>query len=336
MRLAELVDSVPPAQRDIWIERVVAESRYAGPGALFTARKGTRADGNSFIAEAVRAECAAIVGGSEPPPEIAGLLRSHRVPYVGVADPAQAVGEIAARANGRSRVAFYGQSHEALLPWSLERCDERGTIIRIADRRVRTRLLGEHNASNTAAAITTASLLGADLEGVVRAIPRLRGARPHATSRVATGARDRRLRAHAGKPRAHARERAQPAPARQADRRRRLRRRPRQRQARRNGRRACNRSEDPGAIIKAMLGDLGPSEQQRVRIELHRRRAIQRALRLRKPGDILVLVGNGHESSQEIAGTKHAWNDAAELRDALQRRFSLHPAAGRAMRATAN
>ena len=100
MRLADLIEAVPPGDSDVCIERVVADTRQAGPGALFVARKGTVVDGHSFIAEAVRAGCAAVVGGNTPPPEIAELLRQHRVPYVLVDDPARAVGELAARAYG--------------------------------------------------------------------------------------------------------------------------------------------------------------------------------------------------------------------------------------------
>ena len=66
-----------------------------------------------------------------------------------------------------------------------------------------------------------------------------------------------------------------------------------------------------------MLSGLAPGEGGRVRVELDRRRAIRQAVRLAKPGDVILLVGKGHERSQEIAGTKHAWDDFAELRNAL-------------------
>jgi UDP-N-acetylmuramoyl-L-alanyl-D-glutamate--2,6-diaminopimelate ligase len=83
------------------------------------------------------------------------------------------------------------------------------------------------------------------------------------------------------------------------------------------------RSKDPRAIIEAMQSNLDPDEQGRVRIDLDRRRAIQHAVQLAEPGDVILLVGKGHETSQEIAGTKHTWDDAAELRHALQQRFTL-------------
>jgi UDP-N-acetylmuramoyl-L-alanyl-D-glutamate--2,6-diaminopimelate ligase len=476
MRLVELIESTPPAHRDVWIETVVSDSRRAGPGALFVARKGTGLDGHAFIADAVRTGCAAVVGGREPP---AGLP----VPYVRVDDPVRAVGELAARANGdpsrslrvvgvtgtngkttvatllyelftalgersgliattgirvgrerhpndhttpdpvelqrtfalmvaagcrsccmevtshgidqqriagvhfdggvftsldhdhldyhgtieayaevkqrflgslpasafalanaddpygrfmvattAARVAFYGRGRESLMPWVLEHADERGSVVRIGSRCVRTRLLGEHNASNLAAVVTAASLLGADLESVFRAIPRLRGPRgrmqrvaagpvlalvdyahtPESLGRVLAstrslrpsgrlivvggcgGDRDTGKRAAMGAAIASA-----DVPIFTAD---------------------NPRSEDPVAIIDAMLSGLAPGEQGRVGVELDRRRAIRRAAAVAKPGDVILLVGKGHERSQEIAGTKHAWDDAAELRRALAAR----------------
>jgi UDP-N-acetylmuramoyl-L-alanyl-D-glutamate--2,6-diaminopimelate ligase len=476
VRLGDLIGAVPSAQRDVWIERVVADSHLAGPGALFVARRGTAVDGHSFIGEAVRAGCAAVVGGREPPAGIEDLP----VPYVRVDDPARVVGELAARANGdpsrdlsvvgvtgtngkttvatllyqlftalgrpsgliattgirvgrsrrpnahttpdpvelqrllatmvaagcrscfmevtshaidqqriagvhfdggiftsldrdhldyhgsleayaavkqrflgdlpasafalanaddrygrfmvattAARAAFYGRGTDALLPWSLERCDERSTVIRVAGRRVRTRLLGEHNASNLAAVVTAATLLGEDLERVLHVVPRLTGPRgrmervaagqvlaivdyahtPESLGRVlgtarslrprgklivvggCGGDRDTGKRARMGAALAIA-----DVPIFTAD---------------------NPRSEDPGAIVDSMLGGLGPGEFRRVIVELDRRRAIRQAVRIAEPGDAVLLVGKGHERSQEIAGTKHAWDDAAELRRAL-------------------
>ena len=481
MRLGDLIETVSAAHRDVWIERVVADSRLAGPGALFVARTGTAVDGHSFIGDAVRAGCVAVVGGSEPP---AGL----HVPYVRVDDPARAVGELAARANGdpsralsvvgitgtngkttvatllyqlftalgrpsgliattgirigrarrpnahttpdpvelqrllaamvaagcrfcfmevtshgidqqriagvhfaggiftsldrdhldyhgsleayaavkqrflgdlpasafaltnaddrygrfmvattAARIAFYGCGAEALLPWSLERCDERGSVVRIARRRVRTRLLGEHNAGNLAAAVTAATLLGADLERVLGAVPQLTAPRgrmqriaggpvlaivdyahtPESLVRVLAsvrslrpggklivvggcgGDRDTGKRAGMGAALATA-----DVPIFTAD---------------------NPRSEDPVAIVESMLGGLDPGERPRVIVELDRRRAIRQAVRIAEPGDAVLLVGKGHERSQEIAGTKHRWDDAAELRHALATRAAPAP-----------
>jgi UDP-N-acetylmuramoyl-L-alanyl-D-glutamate--2,6-diaminopimelate ligase len=476
MRLAELIESAPPAYRDVWIERVVSDSRRAGPGALFVARRGTTLDGHAFVAEAVRAGCTAVVGGGEPP---AGL----GVPYLRVEDPARAVGELAARLNGdpsraltvvgvtgtngkttvatllyelftalgrrsgliattgirvgrerhpndhttpdpvelqrvlalmvaagcrycfmevtshaidqqriagidfdggiftsldrdhldyhgtmeayaevkqrflgslpaaafaltnaddpsgrfmvattAARVAFYGRGAEVLLPWSLERCDERSSVVRIGGRPVRTRLLGEHNASNVAAVVTAATLLGADLERVLYAVPRLTGPRGR-MQRVAAGP-VLAIVDYAHTPESLARVLASARSLRRGgklivvggcggD--------------RDTGKRAAMgaalaaadvpiftadnpRSEDPGVIVESMLGGVDPVERPRVIVELDRRRAIRQAVADAQPGDVILLVGKGHERSQEIAGTKHAWDDAAELRNALATR----------------
>ena len=99
MRLANLIDSVDSAHGGVWIDRVVADSRLAGPGALFVARKGTAVDGHSFVADAELAGCAAIVAETSRG-RVTALLRRHHVPYVRVNDPARALDELSARING--------------------------------------------------------------------------------------------------------------------------------------------------------------------------------------------------------------------------------------------
>jgi UDP-N-acetylmuramoyl-L-alanyl-D-glutamate--2,6-diaminopimelate ligase len=233
-----------------------------------------------------------------------------------------------------ARAAFYGRGAEALLPWSLERCDERGTVVRIAGQPVRTRLLGEHNASNLAAVVTAATLLGEDLERVLRVVPRLTGPRGR-MERVAAGpvlaivdyahtpeslgrvlATTRRMRpagklivvGGCGGDRDPGKRAAMGAALATAD---------------VAIFTADNpRSEDPRAIVDSMLAGVGPAELRRVRVELDRRRAIHEAIRRAQPGDVVLLAGKGHERSQQISGTKHAWDDAAEFRHALRRELS--------------
>ncbi|RDI73916.1 Mur ligase middle domain [Gaiella occulta] len=261
MRLSELIETVPAADRDVRIAHAVGDARAAGPGALFVARKGTTVDGHAFVADAARDGCSAVVGADELPRQVAALLRERGVPYVPVelqrllaqtvaagcrycfmkatshaidqrrtaavdfdggvfttldhdhldyhrtlesyaaverrfhADlPASAfaLGN-ADSARGRSMVAatgasvaFYGTGADALLPWSLRRCDEHGMAMRIGPHRVRTRLLGEHTAGSLAAAVTAATLLGENIERVIEAVPLLRGA-PGRMQRVASG-----------------------------------------------------------------------------------------------------------------------------------------------------
>lgn len=52
-----------------------------------------------------------------------------------------------------------------------------------------------------------------------------------------------------------------------------------------------------------------------------RRAAINEAVRLAEPGDVIALLGKGHERGQEIAGRTHPFDDRVELAAALTARF---------------
>jgi UDP-N-acetylmuramoyl-L-alanyl-D-glutamate--2,6-diaminopimelate ligase len=480
MRLAELIESVPTPYRDVQVEHIVADSRAAGPGALFVACRGTTVDGHAFIADAARAGCSVVVGSDELPPAILSLLCRSGVPYVRVADSTETLGRAASLVNSspssaltvvgvtgtngkttvatllyelftalghrcgliattgirvggehlpnayttpdavelqhllarmvrtgcrhcfmevtshaidqrriagvdfdggifttlghdhldyhgtveayaavkqrflaelptsafalanaddargqfmvattRARVAFYGAGPEALLPWWVERFDERGMDVRLGPFGVRTSLVGEHNASNLAAMATTATLLGENLEVVIAAIPRLHGPRgrmqrivpekvlgivdyahtPEAL-RIAL-ATARRLKpdgslivvAGCGGDRDRQKRPAMGALIATAD-------------------TAIltsdnPRSEDPHSIVATMLRGVSARRRSHVRVELDRRLAIQLAARLAEAGDIILVAGKGHETVQEVRDTKHPWDDAAELRAAL-------------------
>ena len=56
-----------------------------------------------------------------------------------------------------------------------------------------------------------------------------------------------------------------------------------------------------------------------VEVELDRRRAIERALELAQPGDVVVIAGKGHELGQEIAGETLPFDDREVVRDILGR-----------------
>jgi UDP-N-acetylmuramoyl-L-alanyl-D-glutamate--2,6-diaminopimelate ligase len=73
------------------------------------------------------------------------------------------------------------------------------------------------------------------------------------------------------------------------------------------------RSEEPLAIIQDVLQGAGLD----VEIDPDRRSAIERAIRLAEPGDVVVIAGKGHEQGQEIAGTVHPFDDRAVAREAL-------------------
>ena len=79
------------------------------------------------------------------------------------------------------------------------------------------------------------------------------------------------------------------------------------------------RSEDPRAIAEDIAEGLN-AEPASWAIELDRARAIDRALRDARAGDVVVLAGKGHEDYQETNGQRVAFSDARYVSDALARR----------------
>lgn len=67
------------------------------------------------------------------------------------------------------------------------------------------------------------------------------------------------------------------------------------------------RSEDPMAIIEAVANGVVPGTE--TVIEVDRRRAIELALAGAAGGDVVLILGRGHEPHQEIAGQKHPFDD---------------------------
>jgi UDP-N-acetylmuramoyl-L-alanyl-D-glutamate--2,6-diaminopimelate ligase len=77
------------------------------------------------------------------------------------------------------------------------------------------------------------------------------------------------------------------------------------------------RSEDPEAIIAAIAE--GAREATRI---VDRREAIDHAIGLAGPGDVVVIAGKGHETYQEIAGgVKLPFDDREVAREALHARL---------------
>ena len=76
------------------------------------------------------------------------------------------------------------------------------------------------------------------------------------------------------------------------------------------------RSEDPAEIVKEMVSGLTlPASTS---IELDRKRAIEIAVSAAEAGDVVVLLGKGHEPGQEIAGVKHNFDDRLVLAAAIE------------------
>ncbi len=78
------------------------------------------------------------------------------------------------------------------------------------------------------------------------------------------------------------------------------------------------RSEEPDEIIDAMCTDLSVEETKKVKKFLSRAEAIKEAGRIAQKGDIILLMGKGPETYQEIKGVKHPWSDIEKLKEALK------------------
>ncbi len=82
------------------------------------------------------------------------------------------------------------------------------------------------------------------------------------------------------------------------------------------------RSEDPAAIIEDVrAGMVGRAE---VVVEPDRGAAVRRAIAAARPGDVVLVAGKGHETTQTAGGTSVPFDDRHEARRAL----GLEPAVG--------
>lgn len=67
------------------------------------------------------------------------------------------------------------------------------------------------------------------------------------------------------------------------------------------------RSEEPQSIIQEILSGMRETEQ--LHVEVDRAKAIEKALRMQAPHEVLLILGKGDETYQEIQGKKHAFDD---------------------------
>ena len=74
------------------------------------------------------------------------------------------------------------------------------------------------------------------------------------------------------------------------------------------------RSEEPGDIIAAILGGVPSDRRAATVVEADRRRAIEFALREAGEDDVVIIAGKGHETTQEIKGVKHPFDDREAVR----------------------
>ncbi len=77
------------------------------------------------------------------------------------------------------------------------------------------------------------------------------------------------------------------------------------------------RYEDPMVILEQMRAGVSPVDVKKTLVIEDRREAIQRAVSMARPNDIILVAGKGHETYQDIAGVKSDFDDRAVLRDAF-------------------
>ena len=217
-------------------------------------------------------------------------------------------------------------------------------------------VVGEHNVDNALAAALAAHALGYQADAIARGLGSFSGCARTLRARARRSPGGRGLRAHARRARANPGARA--AALRRGSRGVCLRLWWRQRsgKARRNGpsrgalvrcrggdQRQPPRTRNPGAIARAVvegarasaLREGGPapdrstvSSEPRVMTELDRRLAIARAIGIAHPGrgDIVVIAGKGHETTQWIGDQSFPFDDAEVARAACRERFERQDA----------
>jgi UDP-N-acetylmuramoyl-L-alanyl-D-glutamate--2,6-diaminopimelate ligase len=87
------------------------------------------------------------------------------------------------------------------------------------------------------------------------------------------------------------------------------------------------RSEDPSAIIDQVLSGMTPGTVDgvttgaTVTVEPDRAAAIRQAIHGAAPGDVVLVAGKGHETTQTVGGTTVPFDDREEAAAALAERF---------------
>jgi UDP-N-acetylmuramoyl-L-alanyl-D-glutamate--2,6-diaminopimelate ligase len=78
------------------------------------------------------------------------------------------------------------------------------------------------------------------------------------------------------------------------------------------------RTESPEAIIDDVLDGVAPGYRDRLVVEADRRAAIGLALGEARRGDVVVIAGKGHETTQTIGATAHPFDDRVVARELLE------------------
>ena len=82
------------------------------------------------------------------------------------------------------------------------------------------------------------------------------------------------------------------------------------------------RSEDPAAIAREIVSG---APERGLMVELDRRAAIAAAVEAARPGDIVLVAGKGHETTQTIGADVLPFDDRAVAREALRARRAGRP-----------
>ncbi len=78
------------------------------------------------------------------------------------------------------------------------------------------------------------------------------------------------------------------------------------------------RREDPNAIAAAVIAGCRKAGRSEIVVEPDRQRAIERAIAMARPRDVIVVCGKGHETGQEIGDKKLPFDDAEVVRQILR------------------
>jgi UDP-N-acetylmuramoyl-L-alanyl-D-glutamate--2,6-diaminopimelate ligase len=78
------------------------------------------------------------------------------------------------------------------------------------------------------------------------------------------------------------------------------------------------RSEEPLEIINAIIGGVPADYRDRVVSEPDRRRAFAGAFQVAAAGDVVVIAGKGHETTQTIGDEVIPFDDRAVARELLE------------------
>jgi UDP-N-acetylmuramoyl-L-alanyl-D-glutamate--2,6-diaminopimelate ligase len=79
------------------------------------------------------------------------------------------------------------------------------------------------------------------------------------------------------------------------------------------------RREDPAGIISEVISGIPPARSARTRTEPDRRTAIGLALAEAGPGDVVVIAGKGHETTQTTGDRVDPFDDRVVARELLGR-----------------